>query len=182
MHSREPSARVVAMSGEPAILVAYATKHGSTREVADAIGAALLEHGLLVDVLSAQDVHSLEPYAGVVLGGALYMGRWHRDAREFLKRHEKALESIPLAVFGMGPKTLDDADVAGARAQLDAALAKTPTLTPDDIAVFGGVIDPAKLRFPLSRLPASDARDWDAIHEFTERAASLMHNAEVARV
>jgi hypothetical protein len=45
------------------------------------------------------------------------------------------------------------------------------------IAIFGGVVDPAKLRFPFSRLPASDARDWDAIHGFAEHAGSLFTRA-----
>jgi menaquinone-dependent protoporphyrinogen oxidase len=171
------------MPGVPAILVAHATKKGSTREVAELIGTTLVRQGALVDVRPAGSVRSLEAYTGVVLGGALYMGRWHGDAREFLRRHVEALESIPLAVFAMGPKTLDDADVAGARAQLDAALAQTPTATPALVAIFGGVLDPTKLRFPFSRLPATDARDWDAIRKFAEQAGSLFaRSAEVARV
>jgi len=165
------------MPQEPSILVAYATKKGSTREVAEAIGTALAEQGLCVDVCAAREVRSLDDYTGVVLGGALYTGRWHGDAREFLESHAQALESIPLAVFAMGPRTLVEADVAGARAQLDAALAKTPSVTPALIAIFGGVVDPAKLRFPFNRLPASDARDWDAIHGFAEHAGSLFTRA-----
>ena len=54
-------------------------------------------------------------------------------------------------------------DVASSRSQLDRALAATPQVKPDPVAIFGGVVDPAKLRFPFNRLPASDARDWDAI-------------------
>jgi menaquinone-dependent protoporphyrinogen oxidase len=171
------------MTGSPAILVAYATKKGSTREVAEVIGSQLVEQGIPVDVRPAQEVRSLEAYQGVVLGGALYMGRLHGDARDFLKRSAEALASIPLAVFAMGPKTLEADDVAGARAQLDAALAKTPEVKPTLVAIFGGVVDPTKLRFPLSRLPASDARDWEAIHVFAEQAASLCeHGAEVVHV
>jgi menaquinone-dependent protoporphyrinogen oxidase len=96
-------------------------------------------------------------------GGARYMGRWHRDARAFLERHRDDLSGLPLAVFGIGPKTVAPEDVAASRAQLDRSLAKTPELSPACVAIFGGVVDPADLRFPFNRMPASDARDWDAV-------------------
>ena len=160
-------------TGTGRLLVAYATKHGSTKEVAEAIALARRECGDVVDVLPAADVRDLEGYDGVVLGGSLYMGRWHRDARAFLKRHRHALRSLPLAVFAIGPKTLAEADVAGARGQLDAALRKVPDVTPASVAIFGGVIDPSKLRFPFSRLPASDARDWNAIRSWAEQLTAV---------
>ena len=144
--------RVVGMAGQPAILVAYATKKGSTREVAEEIGGALVKRGLLADVRPASEVRSLEPYTGVVLGGALYTGRWHGDARALLKRHARALERIPLAVFAIGPKTLEEGDVAGARAQLDAALARTPTVTPTLTAIFG-VSSIGEVAVPLLTTP-----------------------------
>lgn len=164
-------------------LVAFATKKGSSREVAEAIAATLVEQGCCVDVRAADEVRTLDAYSGVVLGGALYTGRWHRDTRDFLKRHSEVLADVPLAVYAIGPKTLDRADVAGSRAQLEAARAKTPTVTPTLIAIFGGVVDPQSLRFPFNRLPASDARDWDAIRQFAEQAGSLFaHRAQVARI
>ena len=171
------------MTSQTAILVAHATKKGSTREVAEAIAVTLAEQGRGVDVRAADEVRNLDAYTGVVLGGALYTGRWHGDARDFLKRHWSALESMALAVYAMGPKTLDKADVAGSRAQLDAALAKTPNVTPTLIAIFGGVVDPQNLRFPFNRLPASDARDWKAIRQFAEQAGSLFaQSAQVVHI
>jgi menaquinone-dependent protoporphyrinogen oxidase len=144
-------------------LVAYATKHGSTREVAEAVAAGLTERGCNVEVRPADEVTTLEPYGGVVLGGALYTGRWHRDARTFLKQHRRALAERRVAVFGMGPRTLAARDVAGSRAQVDKALAAVPEVRPVSVEIFGGVVDPPQLRFPFNRMPASDARDWDAI-------------------
>ena len=161
---------LVPMDHARPVLVVYASKRGSTREVAEWIAAALVDKGHDVDVRSASDVGDLDPYAGVILGGALYMGHLHEAARAFLKRHAGALAR---RVFAMGPQTLHEDDVAKSRRQLYAALAKTPELTPALVAIFGGVVDPTKLRFPLSRMPASDARDWDEIRRFAEQADRL---------
>ena len=98
------------------ILVAYATKRESTHEVADAVAARLRELGHEVDVRPAAEVGTLEPYGAVVLGGALYAGRWHRDARRFLAKHRDELARIPVAVFAMGPLKLEPKDVEGSRA------------------------------------------------------------------
>jgi menaquinone-dependent protoporphyrinogen oxidase len=154
-------------------LVAYATKHGSTREVAEAIASALVEHGHVAELRPAHEVKSVGAYDAVVLGGALYTGRWHRDARAFLTQHRRALAERPVAVFGMGPRTLAASDVADSRAQLDRALAAVPDVQPVSVATFGGVVDPAQLRFPFSRMPASDARDWDAIEGWAVFVAEL---------
>jgi Flavodoxin len=155
------------------ILLAYATKHGSTQEVAEAIAETIGTSGHEVDVRAAADVRDLDAYDGVILGGSLYMGRWHRDAIDFLERHRHELATTPIAIFAMGPQTLADADVAGARAQLDKALAKVPDVSPSAVAIFGGVVDPSKLRFPLSRMPASDARDWEAIAAWAKDVAAI---------
>jgi len=159
------------------VLVAYATKYGSTREVAVAIAQILREHDLEIAVRPARDVHSLERYSAVVLGAALYMGHWHRDARVFLKRHHKALLDLPVAIFALGPlKTTEDA-LQESRAQLDRALAKFSWLTPVAVSMFGGVIDPARLRFPFNRMPKGDARDWTAIRAFADGLVSPLRSA-----
>ena len=85
------------------ILVAYATKSGSTGEIAAAIGATLRDTGLDVDVRSARDVKTLEPYGAVVLGSALYSAHWQRDANRFVKRHLAELQRCPVWLFSSGP-------------------------------------------------------------------------------
>jgi menaquinone-dependent protoporphyrinogen oxidase len=153
------------------ILVTYATKHGSTREVADSVAETLHEQGLEVETLPAAQVDDLSHHDGVVLGGSLYMGRWHPDALDFLKRNRAALATQAVAVFAMGPRTTEAKDVAASRAQLAAALAKIPAVDPFAVAVFGGVLDPRKLHFPLNRMQAIDARDWEAIRAWARELA-----------
>ncbi len=149
-------------------LVAYATKYGSTREVANVVAERLREHGLEVDVRAAGDVDSLDGYDAVVFGGALYFFRLVREGRRFLARHRKALAARPVAVFGMGPMEDVEEQYAGARKHLDKSLVKNDAISPVVVAVFGGAFDPDRLRFPeanpaMKKLPPSDLRDWDAI-------------------
>jgi menaquinone-dependent protoporphyrinogen oxidase len=158
------------------IMIAYATKHGSTREVAEAVAERLRIHGLDVELRAAPDVRELDDYDAVVLGGALYMGRWHDEARGFLKRHRMKLAGMPVAVFGMGPRTMSDTDVKGSRKQLERALARVPEVEPVTKAIFGGVVAPAKLSFPLNRMPASDARDWTAIESWADELAESLRS------
>jgi menaquinone-dependent protoporphyrinogen oxidase len=159
------------------VLVVYATKYGSTQEVAEAVADSLREQGLDVDVRPAADPGGVDRYSAVVVGGALYYFRWMRDARKFLSRHRKTLEHMPVAAFGMGPWNEDPEklaeELADALRQLEKALAKFEWLKPAAVASFGGVFDPAKLRFPdnnpaMKSMPAADARDWDAIRAWSE--------------
>lgn len=156
------------------VLVGYATRYGSTQEVAEAVAAALREGGHEVKVERLKDVRSLEGYSAVVVGAPLYIGSLLDDAKRFLTQHQAALAQRPLAVFSLGPLDLAEAEAKGAREQLDKELAKFPALKPVDVALFAGKFDPKALRFPDSLLtvlpasplhqrPASDKRDWAAI-------------------
>jgi len=158
---------------ETKILMAYASKYGSTQEVAEAIATTLGERGLSVDLQLIQQVRTLAGYGAVVLGAPLYFGLWHKDALNFLSRNEDALPQRPVAIFALGPNSNDEKEMQGSRAQLDKELAKFPWLAPVVIEVFC-VKFPAKLRLPesliaglpaspLHGMPASDVRDWTAI-------------------
>jgi menaquinone-dependent protoporphyrinogen oxidase len=162
------------------VLIAYATKHGSTRDVAEAVADCLGAHGFATPTCAAGAVDALGGYDGIVLASAIYMGRLHPEARTFLRRHRSELERLPVAVVAMGPRTLADEDVARSRAQLDAALAKEPTLNPVATAVFGGAFDPAQHRFPFNRMPASDVRDWGAIRAWADEVAARFGPREAA--
>jgi menaquinone-dependent protoporphyrinogen oxidase len=156
------------------LLVAYATKKGSTRVVAADVAATLKQQGIAAELEPAARVRDLGRYGGVVLGGALYMGRWHRDARQFMQRHRGVLAGLPFAVFAMGPSSTDEEALAESRRELERALAKTAELEPLSVAVFGGVIEPKNLHFPFSRMPRSDARDWDAIRAWAQEIGALL--------
>jgi menaquinone-dependent protoporphyrinogen oxidase len=145
------------------VLVAYASKYGSTQEVAEAIAATLRERLLRAVVRPADEVDDLVEYSGVVLGGGIYMGRWHRDARGFIKHFEDDLRALPVALFALGPVDDDPKHRAGSEKQFASALKKVP-FEPVAAALFGGAVDPRKLSFPFNHMPAADVRDWDAIH------------------
>jgi menaquinone-dependent protoporphyrinogen oxidase len=135
--------------------------------------------GREVELRRAAEIEDLTPYEGVVLGGSLYFGRWHEDATRFMSKHRRELSKMRVAVFALGPKTAASDELGESRAQLDKALLKVPEVEPRSVAVFGGVIDPAKLRFPLNRMPASDARDWNGIEAWAKTIAVALEPREL---
>jgi menaquinone-dependent protoporphyrinogen oxidase len=160
------------------ILVAYASRHGSTLEVAEAIAAELRKDGLEVDLRTAREVSSVAEYDRVVLGAPLYMMRWHKDALGFLSRHREALTERPPAVFALGPFHDDEKEYQEVRNELNKELAKSPWLKPVAVEIFGGKFDPANLSFGLKlvpalrKMPASDVRDWKAIRDWARAVAT----------
>jgi menaquinone-dependent protoporphyrinogen oxidase len=146
------------------VLIVYASKHGSTEQVARGIGEKLRGLGLTTAIEPADEVRDLAGFRAVLVGGSIYMGRWHHDARAFLSRHRHALETLPFAVFALGPGKNTPEDFLESRRQLDHALEKLPE--PRSVAVFGGVIDPERLHFPLSRMKKRDLRDWTEIRRW----------------
>lgn len=165
------------------VLVTYASRYGSTREVARAIAAALGEEGLGVATEPVDAVRDLEPYGAVIVGAPLFMYRWHKGARRFLSRHRRDLHGRPVAIFALGPvkDPHDDKEWQASRGQLDKELARYAWLEPVAIRLFGGRFDPALLRFPLDRLagsePATDIRDWSAIRSWAHTLAASLEAA-----
>ena len=171
------------------MLVAYGTRYGSTREVAETVAATLEEQGVEADVKQAREVRSLDGYDAVVLGTPLYLGALHKDVRALLEKNQAALERTPFALFALGPIKADDG-IDGSRAQLIDALGKLPVPTPASTMVFVGAYDPARLGFRdkmLTALPASplhgevahDDRDWGAIRGWANALAELLTGAMV---
>lgn len=165
------------------ILVGYATRYESTREVAEAVGETLEGCGLGVEVRPLREVRSLDGYDAVVMGAPLFMFRWHKDALRFLPRFRDALQERPVAVFALGPvhDPHDEEEWQDSWSQLNKALAKYPWFTPVAVEMFGGRYDPELLRFPIKQLagdePATDIRDWEAIGDWVKGVAGMLGQA-----
>lgn len=159
------------------ILVAYATKHGSTEKIAEKIGEVLRRAELPTDVVPVDRVRDLSVYGAVILGSAVYIGKWRKEAVEFLKKNSPVLAARPVWLFSSGPTGEGDALelLKGWRipAEIQAAVDQ---IKPRDIAVFHGNLDNEKMGFMEKwviqnvKAPVGDFRDWDAI---TAWAASI---------
>lgn len=170
----------------PSVLVGYATRYGSTQEVAEAVTETLRAGGLTVDIQPLREVRTLAGYRAVVLGAPLFMFHWHKDALNFLSRHREALMERPVAVFALGPvhDPYDEQEWKDSGAQLDKELAQFPWFKPVDLQMFGGKYDPTKLGFPLKMFagkePASDLRDWTAVRAWASSLAVRLEPAKPA--
>jgi len=167
---------------KPLVLVAFATKYGSTEETARMVGAVMGAEGFEVDVYPVNKVPLWKPYSAVVLAAALYMGRLHKDARLFVAGGREELSHVPVALIVPGPVSSDQKDWASAQQQLDKELARWPWLHPVAQKIVGGKWDPAKsgamVRWMLRKVQSADARDWNAIRGWArELAAKLRHPA-----
>jgi len=92
-------------------LVVYGSKRGGTAGLAQMVGSALQDNGWEVVVQDAARTADLRGVDMVIIGGALYMNRWHKDARAFARRREPALRTIPVWLFSSGP--LDNSALSG---------------------------------------------------------------------
>ena len=109
------------------ILIAYATNSGSTEEVAQAIADELGHDGAQVEVRRIEEVTSVEPYSAVVIGAPMIPG-WHRSALKFVKQHQQALSSVPVAYFitAMSLTQMNEHCVGTTLIYVDSSLAKPP--------------------------------------------------------
>lgn len=155
------------------VLVTYTTKYGSTREVAERITARLRSAGVEVVIAPVSAARDLTGFSAVVLGTALNFFMWRGEAHRFVRRHRKALSSMPLALFGIGPIEDTPEQFTGAREHLDKGLAKHAWLHPRAITVFGGKLDAAGLRFPdnnpaMRGMASVDLRDFDQVDAWAD--------------
>jgi menaquinone-dependent protoporphyrinogen oxidase len=158
------------------VLVAYASKRGSTAEIAETVAATLRREGLGVCLEPAEDVRDLERFDAVVLGSAVYTKRWRGDARHFLKKHRRALRQRPFWAFSSGP--------VGDPAQDNPEWMEPPKLAEklEELGgrghvVFGGRV-PAEPRgmgekAMVEATPKEyrDRRDWDEIRAWAKQVA-----------
>jgi len=163
------------------ILLAYASRFGSTQEVAETIASTLSEAGLEVDLQPMQEVKSLDRYDAVVLGAAIYNAKWHAAAHQFVMQHQDALTQLPVAIFTLGPLSPSDAAKRNSRRQLDSELAKYSWLKPVAVEIFAGKYDPSKpgMGFFDRFVPARDVRNWGAIRAWAKTLSVQLQHIDV---
>ena len=166
------------------ILVAYASKHNATAEIASAIGETLRQASdIAIDVDSVEMVKDLAAYDVVVLGSAVYGGQWQPSATDFLRQHEQELTQRPVWLFSSGPvgRSAIQAMMAGASRIPQAIQPLVERIKPRDVAIFPGRADPSEIHQRnlvervLNRVsgitPGADYRDWNVIRTWATTIA-----------
>lgn len=163
------------------VLVAYGTKHGATAEIAERIGRVLRQAGLSADVRPAARVADITPYKAVILGSAVYIGQWRRDAAKFLKAYEEGLAARPVWLFSSGPTGEGDPVELTKGWRFPKKLQPVADrIRPRDLALFHGALDPKKMS-PLEKwmiknvkAPLGDYRDWEAVVSWAGSIATAL--------
>jgi menaquinone-dependent protoporphyrinogen oxidase len=158
-------------------LVTYASKHGSTQEMAQRIASGLSRLGVRADVRPMSYVDEIDGYDVVVIGSAIYMGRWIKEATEFVDRMRPALARIRVWVFSSGPlgdkPGVDPPHVAELKTSLNVV----------EHRVFAGALRREHLSLVERAMvkgvkaPYGDFRDWSEIDSW---AASIARNIKAA--
>jgi len=157
------------------VLVAYASKYGATKGIAERVARVLHDRGLEVDLRPCDEVHEASGYDAYVIGSAAYMFRWRKDATKLVRRNAEVLARHPVWLFSSGPLGTDTVDKDG-NDVLEGARPKQfdefeRTISPKDLRVFFGAFQLEELRgvdrmakwAPSADLPVGDFRDWPAI-------------------
>ncbi len=170
------------------ILVAYASRGGSTGGVAEALGKTLAEQGSQVDVRQIKDVAGIDQYSAVVLGSAIRGKAWLPEAMEFVRAHRDALRQKPVAAF-LVCITLAMPIAANYKEFVRGFMNDVRSLiAPRAEGYFAGALDYSKV--PLvpeglqlrilsaaSKTPPGDYRDWDAIRSWAVQLPSVLERA-----
>ena len=163
---------------ENTILVAYASKHGATAEIAEKIGETLCQAGWQADVLPIKRVKDLAKYKAIVIGNAVYIAMWMKEMVKFLQKNESLLAERPVWVFSSGPMGEGDpAELSQGWRFPEAQRSLIERIKPRDTAIFHGAIDIKKMSFLEKwvlknvKAPSGDFRDWDAITSWARAIA-----------
>jgi menaquinone-dependent protoporphyrinogen oxidase len=172
------------------VLVAYASKHGSTKGIADFVGEKNREKGLKVDVLEVEQVKNVGDYDAFVIGSAVYMFHWMKEAMKFVSRNRSILFTRPVWLFSSGPTGTSQKDAKG-RDLLDPTVSGPKELEElreklrfRDHRIFFGSFDPKDLDFFTRQFfksvaireatPIGDFRDWKEIEEWSNQIVSSL--------
>jgi len=161
------------------VLVAYGSKYGATREIAEKIGEVLSTHQLEVDVISADNAGDLAGYDAAVVGGAVYVGRWYKPAVRFLKKHVRTLAAMPVWFFSSGPTGEGEpVELLDGWTFPKNLQSLADQINPRDMAVFHGSINLEKVSGLDKRMlkavgaESGDFRDWEAIATWAAKIAA----------
>ncbi len=163
----------------PRILLAYASRHGSTREVAQAIAEVLTRRGMEVEIRPVEEVQDLEGYQAVLLGSPVQDQAWLPEAQRFVQTHHQALRQLPLVYFVLSGVLGDPTpehfhEVYG-------YLAEVCRLAPPlELGLFAGALDYGRLspeeqvRVLAKGLPEGDFRRWQDVRAWAEEVADRL--------
>lgn len=160
------------------VLVAYASKYGATKEIADKIHLTLQQTGLQAELLPAEEVESPEAYDAIILGSAVYAGMWRKQAIRFLEQHQGTLSTKPTWIFSSGPTDMGDpVELLNGWTFPEAQQPLADRIRPRQVTVFHGALDPSRLNLAEKliikgiKAPTGDFRDWDAIQAWAQAIA-----------
>ncbi len=166
--SAVPSPKPVLPNGGR-ILVTYASRCGSTAEIAEALGRDLQSRGYKPDVAAVAKVSQLGGYQAVLLGSAVRAGNWLPEAVNFVRQHQRELQALPNAFFTVHMMNIGD-DEKSRNGRLGYLNRVHETLRADNEVFFAGRMDLARLSFgerlicKLMGASSQDRRNWPAIH------------------
>lgn len=153
------------------ILVTYATRAGSTSEIATAIGEAISKRGFAVDVKPIKEKPSLQGYRAVLMGSAIRMGSWLPEAADFIKANQQELKQMPVALFTVHMQNTGE-DEASRTARLAYLGAIRPLLNQAEEVYFTGKMELSRLSFfdrsisKMLKAKDEDLRDWNKIRSW----------------
>lgn len=165
------------------VLVSVASKHDSTTEIGAAIAKTLRDAGVEIQVIAPDKVASLDGIDAVVLGSAVYYGRWLAPAIEFVDRHRAALEKLPVWLFSSGPLGSPDPKPEGDPAGVPELV---ESLHARGHRVFAGSLDKRQLGLGeravvrVVKAASGDFRDWETIASWAHVIAKELVEAPVA--